>query len=94
STDCICSVVINGSYKEFVGVITEVDAENGCIKFATHGDFLFTVDDSNLYQIGDVILYNGKILDEDFGLSCKIQRSIVGVVTAKINETTLSLFKS
>ena len=94
STDCICSVVINGSYKEFVGVITEVDAENGCIKFASHGDMLFTVDDANLYQIGDVILYNGKILDEDYAMTLRIQQSIVGKVTAKINETTLAIFKS
>ena len=94
STDCICSVVINGSYKEFVGVITEVDAENGCIKFASHGDMLFTVDDANLYQIGDVILYNGKILDAEYAMTLRIQQSIVGKVTAKINETTLAIFKS
>ncbi|KAK8844374.1 hypothetical protein M9Y10_024231 [Tritrichomonas musculus] len=94
STDCICSVIVDGSYKEFVGVITSVDESNGCITFATHGDMLFTVDDANLYQIGDVILFNGKILDEDYAMTLRIQQSIVGKVTGKINETTLAVFRS
>ena len=93
-SDCICSVVINGTYKEFVGVITDVDISRRCITFATHGDFLFNVDDANIYQIGDVILFNGKILDEDYAMTLRIQQSIVGKVTAKINETTLAIFRS
>lgn len=93
-SDCICSVVIDGTYKEFVGVITEVHELNGCVTFASHGDFLFNVDNANLYQIGDVILYNGKILDEDYAMTLRIQQSIVGKVTAKINETTLAIFRS
>ncbi|KAK8845758.1 hypothetical protein M9Y10_020676 [Tritrichomonas musculus] len=91
-SDCICSVVIDGSYKEFVGVITQVDETNGCITFASHGDVLFNCDDANLYQIGDVILYNGKILDEDYAMTLRIQQSIVGKVTGKINEHTLAIF--
>ena len=94
TTDCICSVIIDGSWKEFVGVIVEVDSENGCVKFASHGDVLFACDDANLYQIGDVILYDGRILDEDYAMTLKIQQSIVGKVSAKINEHILAIFKS
>ena len=75
-------------------MITYIDKENKCIKFATHGDYMFYVDDANLYAIGDVILYDGRILDEDYALTLKIQQSIVGKVSAKINEHTLALFKS
>ena len=94
STDCICSVIVDGSWKDFVGIITDVDSENGCIKFATHGDYLFYVDDANLYQIGDVLLYDGRILDEDYAMTLKIQQSIVGKVSGKINEHYLALFKA
>ena len=94
SSDCICSVVSEGSYKEFVGVITSIDESHNSLTFASHGDFLFTVDDANLYQIGDVVLVNGKILDEDYAMTLRIQQSIVGKVTAKINETTLAVFRS
>ncbi len=90
--DCICSVIIDGTYKDFVGVIVSVDDVNGCITFASHGDVLFYVDDANLYQIGDVLLYDGKILDENYALTLKIQQSIIGKVMAKINEHTLAIF--
>ena len=93
STDCICSVIINGSWKEFVGIITSIDEQNKCITFSSHGDFLFYVDDSNIYQIGDVVLYDGRIVDEDYAMTLKIQQSIVGKITAKINEHYVALFK-
>lgn len=41
TTDCICSVKSTGLWKGFVDIITEIDAENNCITFATHGDYLF-----------------------------------------------------
>ena len=93
STDCICSVINDGTWKEFVGIIVNIDEKNGCIKFASHGDFLFYVDDSNIYQIGDVILYDGKILDENYAMTLKIQQSIVGKVSGKINEHYIAIFK-
>ena len=92
--DCICSVVSKGTWKEFVGVITEVNNNDKCIKFASHGDYLFNVDDSNIYAIGDVLLYDGRILDEDYAMTLRIQQSIVGKVSAKINEHMISLFKA
>ena len=93
-SDCICSVVLNGSYKEFVGIITSVDTENGCVTFATHGDYLFNVDDASQYEIGDVVLYDGSILDDDTPITSRIQQSIIGKVTSKIDVKTLALFKS
>ena len=92
--DCICSVILNGTHKTFVGVITRIDEEKRCITFATHGDFLFYVDDSSSYEIGDVVLYDGSILDEDATLTLKLQQSIVGKVSAVIDENTLVIFKS
>ena len=77
-----------------MGVIVGVDIDAGCITFASGGDYLFYVDDANLYAIGDMLLYDGRILDEDYALTLKIQQSIVGKVSAKINENTLALFKS
>ena len=47
-TDCICGVKTTGTWKEYVGVVTNVDKENNMVEFATHGDFYFTVDDSRL----------------------------------------------
>lgn len=70
-----------------------MDEENGNITFATHGDYLFYVDDANIYAVGDVLLYDGRILDEDYAMTLRIQQSIVGKVSAKINEHTLALFK-
>ena len=93
STDCICSVKINGTWKEYIGIITSIDVKNNCITFATHGDMLFKVDDANIYQIGDVILYDGRIVDEDYAMTLRIQQSIAGKITAKINETTVAIFK-
>ena len=62
TTDCICSVKASGTYKKFVGIVTEIDVENNCITFAMHGDFLFSVDDAAQYQVGDVICYDGTVL--------------------------------
>ena len=93
TTDCICSVVHKGTWKEFNGVITSIDVDNKCVTFASHGDYLFYVDDSNIYAIGDVLLYDGRILDEDYAMTLRIQQSMVGKVTAKINEHMIALFK-
>ena len=60
STDCISSVKINGSWKEYVGIITSINNKNNTITFGSHGDMLFKVDDASIYQIGDVVLYYGR----------------------------------
>ena len=56
TADCICSVKSTGSWKEFVDIIIEIGTENNCIAFATHGGYLFNVDDSSQYQVGDIVL--------------------------------------
>ena len=94
TTDCICSVKSTGTWKEFVGVIISIDEENNCITFATHGDFLFSVDNTKGYQVGDVVLYDGTVLQEDATMTLKVQQSLVGKVTGKIDEKTLAIFKS
>ena len=76
-----------------VGIITNVDTKNNMVEFATHGDFYFTVDNSDKYKIGDTILYDGRILNDDMVINNKMIRMTVGVVSAKINATTLAVFR-
>ena len=85
--------MINGTEKNYVGVIVEVDEKNNSVKFATHGDFMFNVDDSNNYEVGDVVLYDGRILDENVILTLKLQRSIVGTISGIIDENTVAIFR-
>ena len=58
-----------------------------------HGDFYFKVDDSSKYKIGDTILYDGRILNDDMMINNKMIRMTVGVISAKINATTLAVFR-
>ena len=92
--DCICSVMINGNEKNYVGVVVDVDEKNNSVTFATHGDFMFNVDDSNNYEVGDVVLYDGRILDENVTLTLKLQRSIVGTISGIIDENTVAIFRT
>ena len=77
-----------------MGIIVSVDVENECVTFASHGDMLFKVDDSSKYNIGDTILFDGTVIDEDTPISLKVQRSTVGVVSGKIDEHTLAVFRA
>ena len=94
SSDCIPSVKILGTWKEFIGICTEVDIEHNLIRFASHGDYLFRVDDERLYKVGDELLYNGIIVDEDVTITSKIRRMTVGIVTGIIGEGLVAVFKS
>ena len=64
------------------------------IDFATHGDYYFRVDDSSKYKIGDTVLYDGSIVDDDVPISNKIIKSTIGSITGIINEHYVSVFKS
>ena len=92
-TDCICGVKTSGTYKEYVGIITNVDTKNNIVEFATHGDFYFTVDDSSKYKIGDAILYDGSIVSEDSAVSYKMLRMRVGVVSGIVDGNTIAIFR-
>ena len=92
-TDCICSVVNAGNHKSFVGVVVSIDEENHSLTFASQGDFMFNVDDTSLYEIGDVILYDGCILEDDLTVTSKLHQSIVGKITSIIDEHTLAVFR-
>ena len=92
-TDCICSVISTGNYKSFVGVVTSIDEKNNSLTFGTHGDFMFNVDDASLYEVGDVVLYDGRILDDNVTPTLKLQRSIVGTISAIIDEHTVAIFR-
>ena len=64
------------------------------IDFATHGDFYLKVNDSWPYQVGDTVLYNGDIVNDEEPMTNKIQRMIAGVVTAIVDPGTLAIFKA
>ena len=64
------------------------------VDFATHGDYYFRVDDSSKYKIGDTVLYDGSIVDDDVPITNKIIKSTIGSITGIINEHIVSVFKS
>ena len=68
--------------------------KHNLIRFASHGDYLFRVDDERLYKVGDELLYNGIIVDEDVTITSKIRRMTVGIVTGIIGEGLVAVFKS
>ena len=73
-------------------LLLESMKKNKSITFASHGDFMFNVDDSSSYEVGDVVLYDGRILDENVTLTLKLQKSIVGTISGIIDENTVAIF--
>lgn len=111
NTDCIPSVKIEGTYKEYLGICVkkhksgesvtvgdivkkDIIINQDTIDFASHGDFYFKVSDSWPYEVGDTILYNGDILNDETPITNKIQRMIIGVVTTIIDPNTVAIFKA
>lgn len=92
-SDCICSVQLKGNHKTYVGVVVSIDEKNKCITFASHGDYMFNVEDSSLYEIGDVVLYDGRILEDELAVSSLLLQSVVGKITAIVDKHTVSVFK-
>lgn len=93
STDCICSVKPSGTWKEFVGIVTSIDEDEKCLKFATHGDYIFHVDDSSNYSVGDMICYDGSVINDDTVITSKLMRTIIGIVSATIDSEHIAVFK-
>ena len=98
TTDCICSVKSKGKWNEYVGICVGIDEDNYSITFATHGDYMVKVNDTSLYSVGDEIFIDDdnvlKILSGNTAITSKIQRTIIGIITAKINDKFMSVFKS
>ena len=106
STDCVPIVKSTGDYNTFAGICTEVDTpykgqttkmyrgkEHAFIKFATHGDFQMYVEDSSKYKIGDLITYDGKIIDPEETMTYKTMMSIVGNVSAIVRNNSIAVFR-
>ena len=89
--DCIPYVKTNGTYREYLGIIVKINANT--IDFATHGDYLFHVNNSSNYHIGDILTYDGNIIADDTFINSKILTSIVGKVMGIIDEHTVAVFK-
>lgn len=94
TTDCICGVKNEGTWNEFVGIVTSINESTKSLEFATHGDYLFKVNDSTNYKIGDIVLYDGTILTGDEQPTIKINSSIIGKVTSIIDKEFIAVFKS
>ena len=45
-------------------------------------------------KVGDELLYNGIIVDEDVTITSKIRRMTVGIVTGIIGDGLVAVFKS
>lgn len=92
--DCIGSVKFEGEAKEYAGIVISVNLEYKSLTFATHGDYLFKVDDSSKYKVGDTILYNGVIVSDNAPITVSLAQTIIGQVTGIINDTTIAVFKT
>ena len=92
----ICTAIHPAGSKIEVGDVIKSDAQlvQDTIDFATHGDFIFKVADSSRYRLGDTVLFDGSVIDDEALLNRRIQKSIVGDVTAIIDSTTISVFKT
>ena len=90
----ICTGMHEPGTKLYLGdsVKIEVILDQPTITFASHGDYLFRVNDSSQYQVGDVVLFDGNKLDDDLMITTKIQQSIVGKVTGIVDEHLLAMF--
>ena len=93
------SIVVNkhkSGDKVTIGDVVKYDVEinQETVDFATHGDYYFRVDDSSKYKIGDTVLYDGSIVDDDVPITNKIIKSTIGSITGIINEHYVSVFKS
>lgn len=64
---------------------------NNSIDFATHGDYIFRTQNNiehnttsgglRMYKIGDELLYDGTIIDDDTPITNKILKKSVGIIT-------------
>jgi len=83
-----------------------IKINNNTIDFATHGDYIFKVDNNTiehqttsesmkLYEVGDEILYDGRIIDPEQPLPRKIEKMIAGIITYIPENKTdyISVFK-
>lgn len=92
-TDCISEVKPSGTFEEFAGVCVGFNDLTNSVIFATHGDFYFKVNDSRTYKVGDLVLHDGSVLGNDEPITVKVMKSVVGKVTAIIDDSTLAILR-
>ena len=91
---------------ETVGSTTEFHINCPTVKVSTHGDFIFKVDNntiehettsggSKVYEVGDEVIYDGRIIDPNIPLIRKYESMIVGRITCipKNNTKYISVFR-
>lgn len=82
-----------------------IKINNNTIDFATHGDYIFKIQNnieheitsggSRMYQIGDEILYDGTIIDQNYPITRLQENNSVGIITYIPEDNTdyISIFK-
>ena len=106
SADCVPIVKASGDWSTFAGICTEVDVpyynkttmkykgvQHAFIRFATHGDFQMAVDDSSKYKVGDIITFDGNIINPEDNVNYKTMKSIVGSVSAIVKNNSIAIFR-
>lgn len=104
AVECITSLKTSGSWKQFLGICVEripkgtilggIEIQQDAVVFATHGDFYFRVNNTDIYEIGDIITFDGNKLSDDLRITTKVIQSIVGKVTGRLDDHILTVFKS
>ena len=91
----ICTAIHKSGETVTVGdtIKSDVVMEQDTIDFATHGDYQFRVDDSSKYSVGDTVLFDGTILDDEAPLTGKHSKSIVGRVVGIVDKNMLAIFR-
>ena len=51
------------------------------------------VDDSSKYKVGDLITFDGKIVNPDDNIDYKTLKSIVGSVSAIVKKNSIAVFR-
>ena len=64
------------------------------ILFASHGDFYFKVNDSSKYNVGDTVMVDGEVVDDETVLTQDVKNQIIGTCTAKVNDGMIAIFRS
>ena len=82
-----------------------IKINNNTVDFATHGDYIFKVqnnivhntteNNTRMYQIGDKLLYDGTIIEDSTVITFGLMKKYIGIITSipANNTDYVSIFK-
>ncbi len=92
---CVKKYAANTRKLNGVGLSRYIEFTQNCIEFATHGDYLFkTATPHSEVTVGDTIMYDGSVVNDEQPMTNRVSKSIVGTVTKIFNSTTFAVFKT